>query len=60
MDITKEQFEKMFFSMTNKEMSKKLNISTVTLNKHARKLGLRKRKSFNNKPKLKIIKNQGN
>ena len=55
MEITKSKFEEMFFSMTNKEMANKLNVSELTVRNYARKLNLRKRQGFNTKPKLKII-----
>lgn len=40
MKITKKKFEKMYNSMTNAEMSKKLNISIGTLYNYLKKLGI--------------------
>lgn len=55
MKLTKEEFKQMYYSMTNEEMAKELKMSRVTLGNYAKKLGLKKRESFSNKPKLKII-----
>ena len=45
--ISKEEFEKMYVKFTNVEMSKKLQVSVITIGNWAKKLGLpSKRKSL--------------
>ena len=55
MNITKKEFEVMYYSITNKEMAKKLNMSIPTLIKYARKLDLKKREGFNSAPRLTFV-----
>lgn len=57
MEITKKEFEKLYFSMTNEALAKKLNVSKATLIGYAKKLGLRKSTGGSptgNQPKIKI------
>lgn len=58
MKITKEEFKKLYYERSNKELAERFGVTTRTIISYARKLGLRKLKggsSTGNKPKLKII-----
>ena len=57
--MEKKEFERLYFSMTNKKLAELLNISGKTLNTYARKLGLRKRKGYSqgNNPKIDFTQN---
>lgn len=54
MELTKEELEKMYNSMTNEELCKKLDISKPTLSKYISDLGIEP-KGKGTKKKLKII-----
>ncbi len=53
-ELTIEEFKKLFFGNTNLEMGKQLGVSEVTIGNHARKLGLRKRPAYA-RNKIKIV-----
>lgn len=58
MEITKEEFKRLYFSMTNEALAKKLNVSKATLIGYAKKLDLHKSTGGSptgNQPKVKII-----
>ena len=51
--MEKEKFKELYFSMTNKDLASKLNISIPTLMKYAKQLGFRKGRGgskYGNKP----------
>lgn len=52
MQITKEEFAKLYYSLTNKEICEKLNISLVSLYRTVNQLKLKKKR----KPKRKLNK----
>jgi len=50
MKLTKKELEKMYNSMTNEDLCKKLNISKVTLSKYITDAGIKpKGKGYNKK-----------
>lgn len=53
--MTREEFNMIYQSNTNKEAAKILKIHPVTLLRYVRRLGLHKKGSGNRKPKAKII-----
>lgn len=55
MEMTKEELEKMYYSMTNEDLCKKLDISKPTLSKYISDLGIEP-KGKGTKKKIKIVK----
>lgn len=57
MELKKEEFSKMYYSMTNEELAAKLGVHKSTIEKNAKKLGLKKNNSYitGRKKKLKIL-----